>query len=413
LSYATFFGGTSLEHVDGGTSRFSPDGTIYQAICAGCGRQGYPTMPSDVWSTVNNSSNCNLAALKIAFQLGEVQLDADVQPRSGCAPLTLQITNNSSNAQIVLWDFDDGSPIDTRLVPTKTYTQPGNYRIKLVVADTLCGTIDSAFYEIVVRTPDSTGIDFTYNQNPCDVTQPVTFTYQGFPTDSILWNFGDGQFSTALNPTHTYANAGNYTVVLTVFDSICNGLVTFSRELNFQTNAPFEGIQSVFDYCSNPWVVRLAAPYLGFQEVNWDMGNGEQISGREVDYRYTEPGTYTITLVIRDTICNRTFTETLVLNVGDYDLENFLPNVFTPNADGINDFWQLANPEALIRYPGFHLKLYNRWGNLVFETSEPQFRWPGTLAGNALAEGVFFWVVELEDVCGNGFERKGTLTLSR
>lgn len=413
LQYATFFGGTSFEHVDGGTSRFSPDGTIYQAICAGCGRQGYPTMPNDVWSTTNNSANCNLAALKIAFQLGEVQLDADVQPRSGCAPLTLQFVNNSRNAHLVTWDFDDGSGPDTRFLPTKTYTQPGNYTIRLVVTDTLCQTTDSAFFEIVVRTPDSTGIDFSVVQDPCDVSQPVQFTYLGFPTDSIVWDFGDGQIATAQHPSHTYRSTGTYNVVLTVYDSICNGLVTFSRTLTFEAQEPFQGIQWQFDYCANPWNIKLAAPYLGFQTVQWDLGDGTQLEGRDIDYRFTTAGTYTITLVITDTVCNRTHTETFTLDVGDYGLENFLPNVFTPNGDGINDYWQLANPAALVRYPGFKLKLYNRWGSLVFETDQPQFRWPGTQAGNGLAEGVFFWVAELTDVCGNPFERKGTLTLSR
>jgi gliding motility-associated-like protein len=228
-----------------------------------------------------------------------------------------------------------------------------------------------------------------------------------------LWNFGDGRTSTATNPSHLFPRVGTFTVVLTVYDSICNGLVSFSRTITFEAQEPFEGIQWTFDYCNDPWRVALAAPYLGFQLVRWDLGDGNQIDGREVQYRFTTPGTYTITLLLIDSICNRTFTETHTLDVGDYDLENFLPNVFTPNGDGINDFWQLANPQALVRYPGFQLKLYNRWGSLVFETDQPQFRWPGTQAGNALAEGVFFWVVQLEDICGNPFERKGTLTLSR
>ena len=68
LQYATFFGGSlSLEHVDGGTSRFDKSGIIYQAICESCG--GNDDMPSTptAYSTVNGSSNCNNAIVKFAF----------------------------------------------------------------------------------------------------------------------------------------------------------------------------------------------------------------------------------------------------------------------------------------------------------------------------------------------------------
>ncbi len=74
ILFASFFGqvGGSGEHVDGGTSRFDKNGVIYQALCANCGRgASFPTSPGVAYPT-NGSSSCNLAAVKIAFNLAGV-----------------------------------------------------------------------------------------------------------------------------------------------------------------------------------------------------------------------------------------------------------------------------------------------------------------------------------------------------
>jgi gliding motility-associated-like protein len=413
LRYATFFGGNSTEHVDGGTSRFSPDGTIYQAICAGCGRQSFPVMPADVIGPTNNSNNCNLAALKIAFQMGEVQLDVDVTPRRGCAPLTLQIANNSRNAHLMRWDFGDGTPEQWTQQPNKTFLQAGVYNIWVYAFDTLCGSIDSASFEVIVRDNDSSGISFTVDYEPCDISQPAVFNFLGLPSDSVHWDFGDGNFSNLPNPTHRYNQPGIYNVVLSVFDSVCNGTLQYSQTIRFNSRGTFEGIQHDYDYCSNPWEVSLRAPYDGFQIVQWELGNGDVQDGREITYRYSSAGEFTIVLTIEDTICGRRYTESITLSVGDYNLDNLMPNVFTPNGDGVNDFFQLLDRDALTRYPEFVLKIYNRWGNLLYQTRQRSFQWNGTSNNNPLPEGVYFWVIELEDLCGNPVDLNGFVHLSR
>src|SRR5690606_798132 len=97
LLYATYMGGTgSQEHVDGGTSRFDKSGVVYQAICGGCGgSSNFPTTPGSV-STINGSQNCNLVAVKIAFELGAVDATAAANPdTTGCAPFTVTFGNGS------------------------------------------------------------------------------------------------------------------------------------------------------------------------------------------------------------------------------------------------------------------------------------------------------------------------------
>jgi gliding motility-associated-like protein len=150
LKYASFMGGmtSSSNHVDGGTSRFDKAGRIYHAVCGACGGNptGFTSTPGS-WSPTNPSNNCNMATFK--FELNTI--DAVLpQPQNGCAPFTVQFQNNSTNGNAYLWDFGDGNT-STAQYPTHTYTNPGNYSVRLRVSDSFgCFTPDSAFVTIRV-----------------------------------------------------------------------------------------------------------------------------------------------------------------------------------------------------------------------------------------------------------------------
>ncbi|MBK7384521.1 MAG: gliding motility-associated C-terminal domain-containing protein [Flavobacteriales bacterium] len=135
LNYATYFGGTSsAEHVDGGTSRFDKNGTVYHAVCAGCGSQDdFPTTPG-AWSNTNNSSNCNLGVFK--FDLSPAQAIIGINgPTSICISATAQFTNTSVGGTDYEWSFDDGSPNSNVFAPSHTFGTPGEYSVSMVLSD--------------------------------------------------------------------------------------------------------------------------------------------------------------------------------------------------------------------------------------------------------------------------------------
>lgn len=143
LNYATYFGGSSGEHVDGGTSRFDKDGTVYQAVCAGCGNQDdFPTTPG-AWSNTNNSFNCNLGVFKfeLATAVPEISIDG---PGTFCLPGTVQFINNSSGGDSYAWDFGDGST-SSAFAPDHAYAGPGTWTVNMVLSDSYgCIAADSA-----------------------------------------------------------------------------------------------------------------------------------------------------------------------------------------------------------------------------------------------------------------------------
>ncbi len=154
LDYGSYMGGlTTGEHVDGGTSRFDKKAVIYQSVCAGCGgSSAFPTT-AGVVSTTNQSSNCNLAAIKIAFPLPGIKADFQIQPStSGCAPFTVNFVNTSS---ILLgtsysWDYGDGTT-SSSFQNSHNYPTPGTYNVMLVVSDpNSCNPQDTIFKTITV-----------------------------------------------------------------------------------------------------------------------------------------------------------------------------------------------------------------------------------------------------------------------
>ncbi|MDR1758697.1 MAG: gliding motility-associated C-terminal domain-containing protein [Bacteroidales bacterium] len=180
ISYATYFGSpNNTEHVDGGTSRFDKKGCIYQAICADCGGYDHQfPVTHGVWSEYNNSSNCNLALIKIDFQLPAVIADFSVPP-TACAPFLFSPENYSlglGSSTRYVWDFGDGTS-DTATNPTHLYTTAGHYQIKLTVFDSLsCNLIDTISFSIVI-------LGNTFHQQDTIFLCPGEAVQLGIPAD--------------------------------------------------------------------------------------------------------------------------------------------------------------------------------------------------------------------------------------
>jgi gliding motility-associated-like protein len=189
LSYATYFGGPqSLEHVDGGTSRFDKHGNVYQAVCAGCGNHDdFPTTPG-AWSNTNNSNNCNLGVFKfnLAQPVAAISIDG---PDYICLPQTVATFQNlSTGGSIFNWDFGDGT--DTvAFAPVHSFNIPGTYSVSMVLSDDdPCTVNDTAWIDIAVVDPLDASIDPVPALCPGGSMQLHAhggYAYQWLPADGI------------------------------------------------------------------------------------------------------------------------------------------------------------------------------------------------------------------------------------
>ncbi len=143
------------DHLDGGTSRFDPNGYVYHAVCASCGgSDDFPTTPG-AYSSNNNSDNCNLAVFKIEFDLAPIRVEIGLENDSSCAPFTVffeNLTNKDFNSnQTIIWDFGDGTSEMNIDDPVHLYNSSGVFEVTLIVIDpTTCNESDTANAFIVV-----------------------------------------------------------------------------------------------------------------------------------------------------------------------------------------------------------------------------------------------------------------------
>ena len=150
LVYATFFGGPfANEHVDGGSSRFDQNGTVYQSVCAGCGGMNdFPSTPG-AWSPDNPSPNCNMGVFK--FELGKLNAQIDIDgPDQFCQGESVQFENSTAGPAAFTWDFGDAN-FSNEVAPLHLYGLNGVFEVEVIAEDTTgCLEPDTAFVTVTI-----------------------------------------------------------------------------------------------------------------------------------------------------------------------------------------------------------------------------------------------------------------------
>lgn len=225
LKYGSYFGGgTSQEHVDGGTSRFDPQGRIYQSVCAGCGGNDDFPVTSGAWPNTpgnsNHSTNCNNGVIKLDFQLVMTVATIVTNTLAGCSPVTVTFTNSTPSSgpgSSYTWYLGNNVVTSTSLSPTMTYTTPGTYTVALVVRNNAtCNKKDSAItFVTVYPSPDAT---IAANYSPCSNTISLSQTNNASLGNSpYAWDLGNSSgIYTTSSVSYTYANTGVYQITFTL-----------------------------------------------------------------------------------------------------------------------------------------------------------------------------------------------------
>ncbi|MFZ1686802.1 MAG: PKD domain-containing protein [Flavobacteriales bacterium] len=404
LLFGTYYGAL-YDHVDGGTSRFDKQGVVYQGVCTG---GGFPTTPNAFSTT--QPVGWDMGVFKIDFQLSGVVVSIGASATTGCAPLAIDFGALGAY-QSVLWNFGDGSTATTDSAQ-HSYVDPGTYTVTLIGYDPAsCNLSDTAVITVVVSDPVPVTPTFTVVQaGGCLPYAVVVTNSTPGTTNSYLWDMGDGTTYTTTNVTHTYPGAGTYTITLTVTENTCGNVSTTSEQITITEPLAIEALFSALqeDPCGGFTVntTNLSTGPAGLV-YTWNMGDGTTLSGTNVTYTYAAPGTYTISLLAVDTICDDDATFSLDVQVETSPLIGagiLVPNIFSPNHDGLNDtFFPIEGAGGNV-----DLRVWDRWGMKMFETSGIYEPWNGRTAGNKpVPDGVYFFILEYSIPCtGSRIEGK-------
>ncbi|MDG1252248.1 MAG: gliding motility-associated C-terminal domain-containing protein [Schleiferiaceae bacterium] len=423
--YASYFGGsTSYEHVDGGTSRFDPEGVIHQAICAGCGgNSSLPVFPHNAYSLTNNAGNCNMAAVQIAFSLQSAAVTLELTADTLCAGNQAFLSGILGLADSVYIDWGDGSILGGSMQPpfTHLYGLSGPFVISVEAYDTVCATQASQQIPIFISSLDEPKAEMNLVYDPCDTALHVEL----HPTDSlvsqallVLWGDGNSHYERMKCPLiHNYRGIyGPITITLIALDTLCGDADTAYYVVTFRPPLSEIHGEITVNPCGPAPLIYGAANANYATQVSW-YPNGFSASpllGRERFWQVSGPGNYEVAIVVWDSICDRRDTAFWTYEVLAIDSPNAIqfPNMFSPNGDGLNDAFRLSQSGAS-GLEQLYLIVYDRWGQKVFVTSEPNFSWDGSFRGRSLLDGVYFYVAQWRSTCGMDGESKGSITLNK
>lgn len=349
---------------------------------------------------------------------------------------TVRFENTTPNRQnwTFTWDFGDG----TRLQDNSRYVfhtyQPGNgekdvtYKVKLVaLGQEHCADSVSMDYKFSAKPPVA---DFEVNAQGC---APLTVQFKNNSKfgSSYHWNFGDGNTSNEFEPVHVYRRADNYSVTLTVtgaggtaqeykknvvqVHTMPAVMMEIKPSAPRKVRVPTEPI-----YC---YAIIAGEDFTEGYTFEWDFGDGNKSYERNPEHRYREAGEYRVSLKVRTKYgCEVQVTDSAAVIKAEAGGTMVIPNAFTPSLSGPSQQRvdpARPNPGNDIFYPiaegvvAMKLQVFNRWGEMVFESKEIGYGWDGYYRGLLCKQDVYVYRVEARFSDGSQTTKIGDVTLVR
>jgi len=236
-------------------------------------------------------------------------------PTSGEVPLVVAFTNGSSGATSYSWDFGDGGT-STATSPSHTYTAAGTYTVVLTATNS-CGSDTYTRTNYITVTCTAPTASFTGTPTSGETPLTVAFTDASTGATSWSWNFGDGNTSTAENPSHIYTDAGTYTVSLTVTNSCGSDSYTATDYITVTCTAPTASFYASPTFGDTPLTVDFYDGSTNATAWSWDFGDGGTSADQNPSHTYTTVGTYTVSLTVTNSCGSDTYTETDYITVNE------------------------------------------------------------------------------------------------
>ncbi len=366
-----------------------------------------------------DSTTCNIrdtAYINVKVRDDQARLAFTPLKLPPCQSLSYRFDNFSTSppskpfgANSFTWDFGDG----TRVVSgagavTHAYISPGTYKVRLILTDTsYCNSPDSLTVDLRI----APNVDARF-LTPAEGCVPYTAVFENTSEagQSFTWDFGDGTGSTLSSPSHLYTAVGTYRVKLIAVDPATCNLIDSTE----QTITVHPKPTAAFTFA--PTVPEVNKPTIftnqstGGIRFKWLFGDGDSViktTPDTVSHQYNSTGVYNTCLVVfnqfgcTDTVCAQVPAQiTPLLDV---------PNAFTPGRFGRN---------SIIKVEGFGIakmtwRIYNRWGQVVYETGDRKGGWDGTFKGQPQPMDVYAYTLEVEFSDGTKAKKTGDITLIR
>ncbi len=409
---STYVGGTQDEYFGSFSDYFAPSiallnvgGQDYVSVAATSHSEDFPTTPGVYETTKVNSiadqpvffkMSCANSALAPVAGLNAIS-------SSTCTGAVFDFEDASSNgANSWTWSFPGGNPTTSIEQDPQdiVYAAPGTYTVTLESCNPV--GCDEVVEEITVIAQPLPTITLGNDTALCD-TDALTLSADP-DLASYAWQL-NGTPLPDTTPTISVDAPGTYTLQATDA-AACVAVDTIVVDQLTTPVAVFD-FEQIDSPCGVDHVRFHAASSAASQ--SWDFGDGSAGSGPVQEHHYANAGTYSVQYTVTDGPCSAAASQTVVVNssTGPTPTAAMVPNVFSPNGDGVNDCFAPsgleANPEC------FTVQVFDRWGLSVFTSGGSNACWKGvTDAGDPVPDGVYYYFVRIGDL-----EQQGSVQVLR
>lgn len=336
------------------------------------------------------------------------------------ATVNLANLSNANSAANFTWLWGDGNQSETtnpNEPAAYTYATWGDFTINLIVGNETCN--DTASQTIHIEPP----LPIAGFEGEGEGCMPLVVTFQDTSEYAVthLWDFGDGTNSDVEDPTHTYYEAGTYNVTLTVTGP--GG----DQDIAIHTEAVVVNPRAEAYFTVNPPVITIPDQvfFLNLSTnatlYEWDFGDGGTSEEFSPYHFYESTGWHPVTLIANNEFnCPDSFKVDQAV-LGNVDTRISFPNAFTPNPGGPSGgYWTIDdmfnNDIFFPMYKGikdFQMQIFNKWGELLFESTNVRQGWDGYYRGKLCQQDVYVWRVRVTFEDGGDLTEMGDVTLLR
>lgn len=296
-----------------------------------------------------------------------------------------QVTLNATGAPTISWNNGVVNNVAFTPASTLTYTVTGTSAAG-------CVSTDDVLVTVLPLTPPV----FTVSDNAGCSPLTVTFTNTSGGSN-CNWQFSDGGSGVGCGTiTHTFTNVGCYDVTLTTTSA--NGCATTSTQNNMVCVVPNPDAS----FIANPAILtildgtsQMINTSTNAETYQWNFGDGgtSTLINPVHTFPNSEPANYTVELIaISAEGCRDTATRIVIV---EEELIYYVPNAFTPDGDEFNQTFQPVFTSGFDPFD-FNMIIFDRWGEVVFETNDAKVGWDGSYHGKLVKEGTYSWKIEFK-----------------
>ncbi len=357
-----------------------------------------------------NNAGCNVTTNNKQINISSVP-DASFTPPANsnqCLVGNEFIFSNSSTNVVgtmqYKWILGDGAELNTRDL-SYSYTRAGIYNVKLIVnTNSVCSDSSIQPVEIFQNAIANFSVKAACINLPIQPQNNTVDTMNS--TVNYVWDLGNSKISNLRNPpAQTYPVTGTYSISLSVNTAQCPSPLNTVKHI-VVIDKPKPGITYPLQYAVINLPLPLQARQIG-ESALWSPGiNLDTRTSFTPTFKGASDQLYSIEI---KTNIGCVTVDTQLVKTVDH-VEVYVPTAFTPNNDGKNDF---LHPILLGIKEVRYFRVYNRWGQLLFESRNDKPGWNGTFKGIQQQTQTVVWMIEGIGVDGNIHNRKGTTVLLR